>query len=83
MGSFRVTGGSSFEETMRRAPRLWTNGGRIATCFVESDRNEITVAFPSSGVARLDETALISKKAGGGFWFFLVLAKSGLIVNLD
>jgi len=82
MGSFRVTGGSSFREIMRRAPRLWTNGRRIATCFVDSDRDEVAVAFFSSKLAGLDERISFSKKGGGGVWVFPLAVSTAVTANL-
>ncbi len=62
MGSFRKTGGSSFTEMIRRTLRLWASGRWIRTCFVDTDRNEIAVAFFSSKLASFDERASFPKK---------------------
>ena len=77
MGSFRDTGGSSFREMMRRTLRLWASGGWITTCFIETDRNEIAVAFLSSRPAALNILASFPKK---GSWVdrAAVLLSSGV-----
>lgn len=62
MGFFRETGGNPFRGLIRCTLRLWTNGRWITTCFIDTDRNEIAVAFVSSRPVVLGKEAFLSKK---------------------